>query len=93
MVAQNIPHKNFVSCLVLIWSITLMAGGGALRRIWLICAFDQMCCASGKYAFDQSPNHDSNPNTNPNPNRNPIPNPNPTLNLTTTKCCICMQVG
>ena len=50
-----------------------------VRRIWSICAFDQMRCASGKCAFDQIPNHDSNPN--PNPNRNPIPNPNPTLNL------------
>jgi len=58
-----------------------------------------MCCASGKCAFDQSPKHDSNtitnlnPNPNPNPNCNPIPNPNPTLNLTSTKCRACMQVG
>jgi len=44
-----------------------------IMRIWSICAFDQMRCASGKLcAFDQSPNHESNPNTNPNPNRNPI---------------------
>ena len=60
---------------------------------------DQMFCTSGKCAFDQSPNYDSNPNTNPNsnpnpnPNHNPIPNPNPTLNLTSTKCSACMQVG
>ena len=58
---------------------------------------DQMCCTSGKCAFDQSPNHDSNPNTNSNPNLNPnrnsMPNPNPTLNLTSTKCRACMQVG
>ena len=68
-----------------------------VRCIWSICAFDQMRCACGKCAFDQSPNHDSNPNTNPNPNanpnRNPIPNPNPTLNLASTKCSACMQVG
>jgi len=60
-----------------------------VRRIWSICAFDQMRCASGKCAFDQSPNHDSNPNTNPNTNHNP----NPTLNLTSTKCRACMQVS
>jgi len=52
-----------------------------------------MRCASGKCVFDQSPNHDFNPNTNPNPSRNPIPNRNPTLNLTSTKCRACMQVG
>ena len=71
------------------------------RRIWSICAFDQMRGTSGKCAFDQSPNHDSNPNLNtnpvpnpnPNPNRNHIANPNPTLNLTSTKCRACMQVG
>jgi len=51
-----------------------------VRRIWSICAFDQMCCASGKCTFDQSPNHDSNPNTNPNPNPNPNPNHNPIAN-------------
>ena len=62
-----------------------------VRHIWSICAFDQMRCASGKCAFDQSTNHDSNPNTNPNPNRNPIPNPNPTLHLTSMKCSACMQ--
>jgi len=46
-----------------------------------------MRCASGRCAFDQSPNRDANPNTNPNPNpnpnanpnRNPIPNPKPYL--------------
>jgi len=68
-------------------------------RIWSICTFDQMRYASGKCAFDQSSNHDSNPNTNPNPNPNPNPNrnpilkPNPTLNLTSTKCRACIQVG
>jgi len=31
-----------------------------------------MRCASGKCAFDQSPNPNSNPNPNPNRNPNPI---------------------
>jgi len=60
-----------------------------------------MHCASGKCTFDQSPNHDSNPKTNsnlnpnpnPNRNRNPIPDSIPTLNLTSTRCHACMQVG
>jgi len=67
--------------------------GMYVRRIWSVCAFDQMRCASGKCAFDQSPNHDSNPNPNPKRNHNPIPNPYLTLNLTSTKCRRCMQVG
>ena len=29
--------------------------GMYVRRIWSVCAFDQMRCASGKCAFDQSP--------------------------------------
>ena len=61
-----------------------------VRRIWSICAFDEMHCASGKCAFNQSPNHDSNPNTNPYPNSNPNPNPNsnpiPSLKF---RLCIC----
>ena len=100
-IPRLVAHLGFMSSAVTVSAsyqcMCVQAVFVCVWHIWSICAFDQMRCASGKCTFDQSPNHDSNPNTNPNPNPNPnrntIPNPNPTLNLASTKCCTCMQLG
>ena len=56
--------------------------GMYVRRIWSVCAFDQMRCASGKCAFDQSPNHDSTLTLTPTLTLILIPTQTVTLSLT-----------